>query len=199
MSATAAIDRLAGNSETAVLTLWDRHESGNLTEDQFVTLAAAEIARRDALAVALADMAVAMSVTVQTGRPTSPAGLPVIDHQARLREAIRKVIHQDIAYVQSTRDQLESIAARLGRLARAEPARVAQSAMHQAMDRHPSVGGWVRGLSAKPCGLCRSWADGVVRSNNIPMNRHPACSCVPQPVISMGATPTNPNGGRDGR
>lgn len=180
MTTTTAIDNLATQSEAAVLALWD----SNITEDQFVTLAAAEIARRNARAVTLADLAVALSVTIQSGRPVAPIGLPIIDHQARLRDALRTVIHEDIAYIESASEKLASTAARLGRLARAEPARVAQSAMHQAMGRHPSVGGWVRGLSAKPCGLCRSWADGVVRSNHISMNRHTGCSCVPQPVVS---------------
>lgn len=193
VTATGAIDNLTAQSEAAVLALWKRLAADQLTEEQFVTLAAAEVARSNARAVSLADLAVAMSVTVQTGRATAPVGLPIIDHQARLRAALRTVLRDDIASVESAREKAESIAARLGRLARAEPARVAQSAMHQAMGRHPSVGGWVRGLSAKPCGLCRQWADGVVRSNNISMNRHAGCSCVPQPVLSNAGRNDRPD------
>ena len=185
MSASSAIDSLASASEAAVLALWARADSGALTDDQFVTLAAAEVARRNARAVGLADAAVAMAVTARTGVPAAPVGLPIIDHQTRLRASIRKVLAEDIVFVESAREKYESIAGRLGRLARAEPARVAQSSMQQAMKQHPPVSGWVRGLSAKPCPLCRSWADGKTRSADIPMNRHAGCSCVPQPVVSQ--------------
>ena len=184
MSASAAVDELAASSEAEVLALWARRDGGELAEDQFVILAAASVARHNAQAVALADLVVATSLTSQLARPVPPVGLPLIDHQPRLRDAIRTVIAEGIASVETAREKLDSVAARLSRLARAEPARVAQSAMQQAMRRHPAVAGWTRGLSSKPCPLCRQWADGKIRSADIPMNRHAGCSCVPQPAVS---------------
>lgn len=184
MALTDVVARLLATSETAVLALWERHLAGEFGEDEFVTLAAAEIARHDARATTAGDLAVAVAVTAQLGRGVAPVGLPIVDHQSRLRDAVRTVLRADVDYPATAVEAAMSRASRLGRLARAEPASAAQSAVQVAMERQPMVRGWRRKTDSSPCALCRKWADGKVRPTGMRMNRHTGCSCVQQPVVT---------------
>lgn len=181
MSLRDVLDRLTAKAEAEVLALWERHQAGAITRSSFVTLAAAAIARSNARGTAVGDLAVAAAVMAQLGRPAAPVGLPVADDQPRLRKAVTSVLDDDPAYPDTADELAASQSLRLARLARAEPANATQDAVGEAMRRHP-VKGWTRGLSAKACPLCRSLADGVMRSPDTRMARHAGCSCVQQPV-----------------
>lgn len=174
---------LAATTEAEVLALWGRYQAGEITEDVFVTATAAMIDRANARATVAADVAIAGAVGAQLGRRVLPTGLAVSSDQSRLRQAVTTVLRDEVVTATTPAELAGSRAARLGRLARAEPAGSAQDAAVTAMRRHP-VAGWTRGVSGKACPVCRRWADGKVRPATVPMLRHPGCSCVPQPVVT---------------
>lgn len=174
---------LSAAAEAEVLALWARYQGGELPEDVFVMAAAAVIDRANARAAVAADVAIAGAVGAQLGRRVLPVGLAVATDQRRLRDAVTTVLRDEIVTATSPEELAASRSARLGRLARAEPAGSAQDAAVTAMRRHP-VAGWTRGVSGKACPVCRRWADGKVRPATVRMLRHPGCSCVPQPVVA---------------
>lgn len=183
---TAYRDRIAGLTgalEQEVLGLWNRRD--RITEEQFVAAAAAAIARANARATTLADIALAAAIAQQLGRAPAPLGLlPEEQHvdQVRLRNAVGAVLAADIATASTAEDLDRSRALRLARIARDEPAGTASAAMTRAMQER-RVPGWTRVLSANACPLCQSLADGEVRPPTVQMARHTSCSCVQQPVL----------------
>lgn len=185
MSFRDILARLMASTETAVVALHARLDAGELTEAEFVALAAAVVNRADAKASVVADLSVAAAVMTQTRRPVAPAAVGFVDQQPRLRESIRTLLRTEVEWPDSADDLAASRRVRLGRLARAEPASAAQGAAQQAMEQQPAVRGWRRRLNATPCALCRGWADGKVRPTRIRMNRHTGCSCIQEPVVSQ--------------
>jgi hypothetical protein len=173
--------KLAADTEAKILRLWERHRAGMLTRDGFITAAAAVIARADQSAVRAADLAVAAAILRAVGETVGPVGVTTDATQEKFRRAIRTVLDDPIE-ADDPEQVNESVQARLGRLARAEPLAAGQAALTQAMSAQ-GVDGWVRVTGPDPCPLCQSWADGVVRSPTVAMLNHVGCACVAQPVI----------------
>lgn len=183
MNLTAIIGQLGAASQAEVLTLWDAHLAGRIDEETLVVAVAAVIDRYDARATTVADWAMAVAVGAELGRAVAPVGLPILSSQTRLRDAVRTVLAADIASATTPEQMATSRAARLARLARADPAGTAQDAAGLALQRHP-VRGWVRTTSGRACRLCRGWADGIVRPATVRMIRHTGCGCSPRPVVA---------------
>ena len=170
------ITRLAGSTEDAALDLHRRWEAGDLTDNEFAALLAALVARANGRATAVADLALAASITVSLRRPVAPLGLlPPTSDTARLERAARTL-----------RGRLEDTpdpAARVARLGRAEPLTAAARAYSAGMATSPHVTGWSRGLSGKACQLCQWWSGGGrVFPAERPMPTHTGCTCTPIPT-----------------
>lgn len=165
--------RLADRTTALVVALWSRVESGDLSEDEFVALAAAAVARANAQGVSLADLGLAGSITRAQKAPTRPLGLQPdamqVD-QDRIALALRTIIAGAVA------ERLF----RLKRLARAEPLVTVSKSVQKGLLVHRM--GWIRVTDPDPCPLCTSLADGVVRPAEVPMARHRGCACIQQPV-----------------
>ena len=181
MTLRSALIRVAERSEKELLSLHGSFRSGRITEATFIALAAAAIARANARAVAVADLGIAAAILQATGESVGPVGVVLESDQRRLRDAVRSILTAEIASVDTETDLQESTAARLGRIGRAEPLSMAQTAMLTAMASQ-GVEGWTRQTGPDPCPLCVSWADGKVRPPTTRMARHHNCSCVARPA-----------------
>ncbi len=180
MTVRETLAGLAGRTEREVLALWDRQRVGTITRYQFVLLAAAVIARANHRAVTVADTALALQLSRMLRKPVAPLGLVTLDDQGRLRKAVGTVLTADVDL--GGEALVASQAARLGRLARAEPLDAGQDAIQTAMQNH-KVKGWVRVTDANACPICEEWADGVERPASVRMARHTVCGCAQQPVL----------------
>lgn len=164
-----------------VVALHRRHEAGELAAASLAAAAAATVAAANRRAVTIADLLVA-SMLAKGGRQVVPLGLTVPESDRdRLVDAVRSVLAAEIESV-STREELAaSRAARLGRLARAEPLAAGQDGVQRAMTGQ-GVRRWVRQTDPSPCELCRRWDDGVARPVTARMLTHVGCGCVQRPV-----------------
>lgn len=176
MQATqSATRRLAEGTRAAVLGLWALVAEGEISVDQFRTLAAAEVASANTAGVNLADIGLAAEVTRQLRRITSPIGLGAPDvavDQARMARDIDRTIA-------STDDP----GPLLGDWAASEPYLTVANTVQAGMALH-GFEGWTRGLSGASCPTCLGWADGVVRPVSVSMIRHPGCDCIQLPTFS---------------
>lgn len=162
---------LAAESETAAIALWAQQ----LDDDEFTALLAATVARHNARAAALAETAFAAEATVALRAPVPVIGLPILDDAERLAKAATTVL--DTARASEVPEQI------VGRLGRAEPLNTAARTYSDAVRESTLTEGWVRGLDADPCQLCRWWwREGRVWPKNHRMPTHPGCACVPRPV-----------------
>lgn len=169
MSYRDTLLRLAGTTETAVAGMYERLDSGDLGAVQFTELTTVTVARSNRRAVALADVALAATISVQLGRVIPPLGLDPPDDTDRLRKAAAA-----IAVTGSL-----GTAARLGR---AEPLETAARAYSEGIRRSPHVTGWERQTSGNACPLCEEWATFGVLPDTTEMLTHKGCSCIPVPV-----------------
>lgn len=179
--------RLAAATADEVAALWQRHVAGSLSERQLIALAARAIAGANRRAVTVADLGIATQVIEQLRRPVPMLGLVATERdldQTRLADAVGVVLVEEVESAGSPDALASSRENRLIRLARDEPLKVLATAAGVAMVER-GVEGWVRETDANPCKLCTGWADGVVRSPAVPMNRHTGCSCVPRTVITL--------------
>lgn len=173
MSYTDTLAVLAASSERAVVALYARLETGELTEDEFVALATAALLRASYRGAALADVALAAYLSVARGEAVPALGLaPRQDQRGRLTAAVRGLL----AGRASSPDPAE--AARV--LGRAEPLAVAQDTYGQGMRRH-GVRRWTRVLNTGACKLCQTLA-GVVLPASADMYHHKGCGCTQRPV-----------------
>jgi hypothetical protein len=164
---------LAGTVETSVVALWGRLELGEISPTAFVELAAVTIARGNARATTLADVALATTISAQLGRTVLPMGnlLDVAGDVDRLRGATTTVV------------ELGTVG-RAARLARSEPLTAAATAYSSGIRESPYVTGWIRQTSGDACPLCTGWANGDVMPDTVAMNTHKGCSCIPVPVTT---------------
>lgn len=147
-------------------------ESGDLPLSEFRSLATAAVAQANVAGVQLADIAVAAEVTRQLGRPTEPLGLAPTSVQTaseRIGADIDRILDRNAAPA----DQL-------AQWGRSEPLLSTATAVQVAMQRREAKG-WTRQLSGGSCPLCVGWADGIVRSSETRMVRHPGCDCIQSP------------------
>lgn len=178
MSYHGTLNRLTDDVQVKVLTAYESWQAGALTQDQFVELTAALIARANTRAVALADLALATTLSVELGQVRPTVGVQAPDDVERLRDAVTTLVVAAAAV---------DVTARLGRLATAEPAAAAQIAWIDGMGQWDDVEGWMRQLDADACELCQSWAaDDVVFPTTTKMLHHPGCQCTPKPMTRKG-------------
>lgn len=177
MSYHDTLNRLAENVQADVLAAFEAWQAGALTRDQFIELTAALIARANARAVALADLALASTLTVELGQVRPTVGVTAPDDQGRLRGAVTTLVVAAAAV---------DVTARLSRLATAEPAAAAQIAWVDGMGQWDDVEGWIRQLDADACELCQSWATDTVFPTTTKMLHHPGCQCTPKPITRKG-------------
>lgn len=196
---------LSTRSETAALALFDRWAEGGLSDEQFVALASAAVARANARAYALADVALAAQLTVMLRAPVAPLGLlPPPRDVARVARGLRTVTSEATIVPSSPADFMPRLRAereeynalrrqvraerraspeakRVRRLAGNEPKRAAAKARGAGIRSSRRTSGWTRGVSGKGCELCHSLA-GAVLPKTAQMYRHTGCSCTQIPV-----------------
>lgn len=171
------LTRLSTSTEAAVVELHARLDAGEITEEEFVELAAVAVARGNARAVSLADLALSASVTVALRRAVPVLGLPAPDDRPRLRRAATTLLER--------LPGSEAPVARVARLGRSEPLTTAARAYSAGMAARPEVTGWTRGVSGNACQLCQWWyRDGRVWPSTHPMPIHKGCTCTPIPTVS---------------
>lgn len=182
MSLRADTERLARKTEADLLRLYGRRNQ--LTEEQFVRLAATILAAARVQGVMLADLSLSGELRRALGGRYPLLGLtaPESDYQ-RLQDSVKTVLTQEMSTVEGKAEREASISKRLARLGRDSPAEAIAWAMSKAMQRR-GVPGWTRQTDSNPCQMCRNLADGVVRSPEVSMLRHTGCMCVQQPVIT---------------
>lgn len=176
-------DRLRGLSaetQKRVLSLFDRWQAGGLTQAEFVGAVAAVIARADGHAVRLADRSMAIQLSRLFREPVEQEPTELEDQRARLSNSVSTLLAERPEIATSAALLVESQRKRLGRLARAEPLQVGQTAVQANLERAEL--GWVRVTGPDPCPLCEEWDDGEVRPASVHMAHHTGCSCVQQPA-----------------
>lgn len=167
---TDTLAALASSTEGTVTTLYDRWQDGEIVEEAFVVLAAAALLRSVARGTALADVALAGTLSVYRGQPVPTVGLAV---QAQYDAAPVRAL---VASVPDAADLREALAVE----ARAHSLDGAQKAYGRAL-RSQGVPGWTRSLSGKACPLCQALA-GPVLPASAEMYAHKGCSCSQSPV-----------------
>lgn len=171
MSYAEVLDQLAGKTEADVIAVWEALAAGRIDMDEAVAAVVALVAPANATAAALADEAVAATLSVRLGGVFSPLGLSPGDEGDRLTAGALTLL----TAAASTPDPV----GRVGRFGRAEPLGTAQSTFGDALDvRAEYVAGWRRGLSSGACELCR-WLekDGYVYPTGRKMHHHTGCQC----------------------
>lgn len=155
------------------------YDAGQLDPDEFALLVAAFIAAGNSIAAALGDLSLAAVLSTTLHQPVAALGItrPAGDTD-RLIKAARTLL----ATPEATTDRWE-------RLATAEPKEAASRAYSAAIAESPHVTGWVRGLSATACQLCRWWwRDGRTWPADHRMPTHKGCTCHPEPVVQERKT-----------
>lgn len=180
MTYRETLHELADATEAQVVAAYEQYEQGNLDEAAFVALVAAFVAAANNQAAALADLSLALSLTVALEAVVVPMGLTPPDGDAeRLTRAAKTLVDR----LPGTPDPR----ARVGRLGRAEPLRTAAGVYSKGIAASEVTTGWVRGRDADPCQLCTWWwREGRVWPKDHPMPTHPGCSCTPIPVTVRG-------------
>lgn len=163
-----ALHALSAASEKAVLEVFVRFTSGTVSRDDAVRLIAAAIAKANARAVSLADLAYAANLMLATGAPQPVVGIaPPPGDVSRLSKAADTLLSVENVTLE-----------RVARLARVEPLDTATRTYSEAMARSGKVKGWVRDMSADPCQLCKWWwREGRVWPADHPLQHHKGCTC----------------------
>ena len=182
MSYRELLHSLGAATERKVLAAHAALTAGTIrTEGEFISIVASIIAKANGSAVALADLSLAATLTLQLREPVPPLGLlPPASDPDRLAKGLGTIL---------STDRLDT-AMQLGRLANSEPRTQAAASYSEGMAKSSHVEGWTRGLSAAACQLCRWWArDGRVWPKDHPLKTHKGCSCTASPVTTERIRP----------
>lgn len=172
-SYTETLAVLAASTETDVVALHDRWDTGEITEAQFVALATVALVHAAARGTALADLALAAALSVQRHEPVPTLGLdPPADATRTAETAVRDTL-ASAAY-------LAGAASAVAVLGRSHTLAVAQDAYAQGM-RRQGVQTWTRVLNGGACELCHDLA-GDVLPVSADMYHHRGCGCTQQPL-----------------
>lgn len=171
------LTRLGDSTADAVAAVYAARDAGDLTDDDAVAMIAAIIEGANNRAAALADLALAATLTVALKKPVPALGiLPAPGDRQRLIKAATTLL----AALPDTPDPL----ARVERLGRSEPLTTAARARGEAIERQPSVTGWTRSVSGSGCQLCTWWSrDGRVWPASHRMPTHKGCTCTQTPTV----------------
>lgn len=168
---TDVMDDLASSADRRIQALYARLVAGEITVEQFLTLASAIVAQDQSRAVGMADVALAATLTVSGGTARTPVGLlPEVDRELiveRLRVALA-----DPDPVAALRVEVRDVVLE-----------TAQIAYGVAMQRQ-GVKRWTRALNAGACVLCRDLAGDVLPAY-ARMYRHKGCGCSQRPILDF--------------
>jgi len=173
VSYTETLAAFASATETTVVALHARFETGQITEAQFVGLATAALIRAGAQGAALADLALAASLSVQRKHPVPTLGITA---PADAPDAALTAVTATLASEPYRLDPVAAVAV----LGRAEALAAAQDAYGAGMRAH-RVSGWTRVLNGGACSLCADLA-GPVLPASAEMYHHKGCGCTQQPI-----------------
>lgn len=163
-----------------ILALW---QAGSISKTEAVGTMGSLIAKANVRATALADASLAATLSLETGSAVPAIGVTQRSGGTRMRRAIKEILDTPTADA----DMLM----RVGRIARLEPIGQGARAYSRAIKAQPAVQGWVRGLDADPCQLCRWWwREGRVWPANHPMPHHKGCTCTQVPTVIPGVPST---------
>lgn len=183
MSYTEKVVALGARTEakaTEILRLW---KAGQISKTEAIGTMSSLIAKANVKATALADASLAATLSLETGEAVPAIGVTQCSGGTILRRAIRKILN--------TPTTEADMLMRVQRIARLEPIGQAARAHSKALAAQPAVEGWVRGMDADPCQLCRWWyRDGRVWPKNHPMPHHKGCTCTQIPTMIPGVPST---------
>lgn len=171
------LQQLGDATANRVLAVYASYDEGLIDHDETVALIAAIIAKANGTAVALADLSLAATLMLATGRPVPTLGLlPPPDDPDRLLKAAATLLA--VEHLTTER------AARLGR---SEPLEAAARAYSEGIRQNPTVTGWTRQVSPDACQVCQDLA-GTVLPDSVPMYHHTGCTCTPVPITKETAS-----------
>ena len=170
MTYTETLDKLATTTAAQVDAAFRSWQQGLITQADFLAVAAAYLTAAGNQGTALADVALAVWLSVELGEAVPVLGLlpRQVDHRPELA-TIAALVGIDLAQ-------------RFATYARATTLATAQDAYGQAMTVR-GVPGWTRVLNAGACELCQDLA-GDALPGDAPMYHHKGCGCTQRPVLN---------------
>lgn len=169
MTYTETVNAFAAAVGEQMSALFDRLAAGEITGEQFVALATALLTRAAAQGVALADLGLASTLSVQRDGPVPALGLAVPED----KPGALAVVAGALLAAEATRDA----AAVTGR---AETLAASQDAFGEGLRAH-GVQSWTRVLNGGACELCRALA-GPILPASTDMYHHKGCGCSQRPI-----------------
>ncbi|KYH43675.1 hypothetical protein [Branchiibius sp. NY16-3462-2] len=163
--------RIGDDTAANVTAIYDSYTEGDLDDDETASLIAGTIANANGSAVALADVSLAATLTLQLRRAVAPLGLlPAASDTERLYKAATTLLTSE-----------DTTTERVARLGRSEPLEAAATAYSEGIAKSPEVTGWTRDVSPGACQICQDLA-GTVLPDDVEMYHHTGCTCTPVPV-----------------
>lgn len=175
MSLHDVMGKLSEQAQGSVLGLWERWEAGDITEAQFRALAAASLARHGAKGAAVADAALAASLSVLVGSLT--VGTGEMDDPA---EGAAEAVEETLGSEAFSRDPSAAVAVMGSSFALA----AVQDSYSKGMQSQ-GVSLWVRVPNPGACEMCQDLADAVMPVS-VDMYHHKGCQCIQTPVEMKG-------------
>lgn len=174
------VKRLGEGTAEKVLGLFAKLQAAEITEEQFVSLAADLVAGANVRGAAVSDMVIRAYLEQATGKAIAGvASVPASD-PARLRKALGTILASRL----DTEMQLR-------RLATSEVMQSSAEAYGESFRKYPGIHGWTRGMESDACQLCQWWSrDGQVWPQEHPMPRHKGCTCHQVPVVDKNIKST---------
>lgn len=170
---TDTLAALASSTEATIVALWERWQAGEITEAEFVLLAAAALVRATARGTALADAALAAALSVQRAQAVPTLGL---DRPTGSGQTAERAVRDTLTSPAYALDAAAAVAV----TARSEALAGAQDAYGRAM-RGQGVRSWTRVLNSGACELCQDLA-GAILPASARMYHHRGCGCTQRPV-----------------
>lgn len=176
--------KLGDDTAAQVTAVWIGWKAGKISKAEAVALIAAFIEAANNRATALADLALAATLTLATRRIVPPVGLvpPVATDR----------LHQAAGTLLDVLPHTPDPEARVARLGRSEPLTRAAEARGEGLAKSTLVEGWTRNVSGSACQLCNWWRrDGRVWPKDHRMPQHKGCSCTQTPVLVERVKPVS--------
>jgi hypothetical protein len=185
----AQTEQLSADTVAQVLVVYAAFQAGQITQAEAEAIIATIVNQANAVALSLADVALAVQIEVATGLVTPPVGVLPVDSTDRLVKAVNTIlVDQPVVEPEQPEpepDRPDPAEMRLERLARAEPLEASQDGSLEAMQEQPRVEGWTRQMDADPCQLCEWWwREGRIWPKEHPFQKHKGCNCQPKIVVA---------------
>ena len=175
MTYTEKLTGLGDATEVKATKIFELYRVGRITKTQAIATMSSLISKANLKAAALADYSLAATLTLATGTAVPATGVTVRSGGTVLARSIREILN--------TPAEDADMLMRVQRLARIEPIGAGARAYSKAIKAQPLVDGWVRGLSANACQLCRWWwRDGQLWPDTHAMPHHKGCTCTQIPT-----------------